>query len=412
MNLLQSYYRVFQSMTGMCKFATIFLIFNGIYYWPLSIQAGFGPQHFLLMLSVIIVGCICCKGKSKAMFWGSLYFLWQLFIIFIHDAPLRWSTVLFSFGLIYTYVGFYNLVYLKKVFTLDVFIEIVRFMIHFAFIVCLLQQMAILAGFRSFPAINLINAFTEKSPLACNSLFQEMSIFARSMLVCYYVYVKCCEIKRGEGRLSPLALLQGEHRWVTLPFLWMMLTMGSATAIICLLAFSLYFTTRKNILILVPLFILVYGFLYQIDNKQVKRSLRVIEATKTLNRDDVVVSDGSAAVRIAPIINSLDADFSKAETWFGHGLDYNRNNNLTIKMTGTLFDDYGFILFIIGYIFSFKCAYKINSLGALFMVMGIGGGLGGNIHYAWELAMIMTVLRYFIDQSERDRNVANCVLHA
>ena len=245
MNLLQSYYRVFQSMTGIQKFATVFLIFNGIYYWPLSIQAGFGPQHIVLMLTAIVVGCFYCKGKSKAMFWGSLYFLWQLFIIFIHDAPLRWSTVLFSFGLIYTYVGFYHLVYLKKVFTLDLFIEIVRFMIHFAFLVCILQQLAILVGFRSFPAINLVNAFTEKGPLACNSLFQEMSIFARSMLVCYYVYIKCCEIKGGTGRLSPLALIQGEHRWVTLPFLWMMLTMASATAIICLLVFCLYFTTRK-----------------------------------------------------------------------------------------------------------------------------------------------------------------------
>lgn len=399
-------------MTGMQKFATIFLIFNGIYYWPLSIQAGFGPQHILLMFSVIIIGCICCKGKSKAMFWGSLYFLWQLFIIFLHDAPLRWSTVLFSFGLIYTYVGFYNLVYLKKVFTLDVFIEIVRFMIHFSFLVCILQQVAILAGFRSFPAINLINAFTEKGPLACNSLFHEMSTFARSMLVCYYVYVKCCEIKRGKGRLSPLTLIQGEHRWVTLPFLWMMLTMGSATAMICLLVFCLYFTTKKNILILIPLFIFGYGFLYQIDNKQVQRSLRVIEATKTLNRDNVVGSDGSAAMRVAPLVNSLNADFSKAETWFGHGLDYGRNNNLTINMTGTLFDDYGFILFIIGYIFSFKCAYKINSLGALFMVMGIGGALAGNIPYVWELAMIMTVLRYFMDQRERNRNSANFARHA
>ena len=59
--------------------------------------------------------------------------------------------------------------------------------------------------------------------------------------------------------------------------------------------------------------------------------------------------------------------------------------------------DYGFIFYIISLIFTFTCAYKFWSLGCIFMFAGVGGGFGSNIQYAWELAMVMTCVRYFYE---------------
>ena len=116
-----------------------------------------------------------------------------------------------------------------------------------------------------------------------------------------------------------------------------------------------------------------------------------------LHKKKIYEADGSAASRISPIINSINADFSKKETWLGHGIDYGKNKNNFVRQTGTLFDDYGFIFYIISLIFAFSCAYNFWSLGCIFMFAGVGGSFGSNIQYAWELAMVMTCVRYFYE---------------
>ena len=396
----KNYLAKFRTLSFLQKFAVLFLILFGVYYRPIEIQSGFGPQHIVLMALMIVLGVFIYGAPSRALWIGILYCTWQLITAFTLNDSIRWSTLFFSFGLVFTYVGFYNLVYHKKVFTIEIFIELLKFIMTLAFVFCILQQMAILAGFRQLPAINMMMTYGKKGPLACASLYQEMSSFARFMLVCFYGYVKCNEIKRGQGRYKFGELFKGEHRWVTIRFLWMMLTMGSGTAMIALLVFSLYFITKKNAVYMIPLFVVIYIMLGNIENKQLERSLHTLGATATFDREAIIDADQSAAFRIVPVINSFSADFSKKETWFGHGVDYGRNYKLVLRMRATLFDDYGVVLFLLGYVFAFSCAYKINSLGALFMILGIGGGMAGNIQYAWELAMLMTVVRYFMEQNE------------
>ena len=63
----------------------------------------------------------------------------------------------------------------------------------------------------------------------------------------------------------------------------------------------------------------------------------------------------------------------------------------------TLFDDYGFIFYIISLIFTFTCGYNFWSLGCIFMFAGVGGGCGSNIQYGWALMMVMTCVRYFYE---------------
>ena len=127
---------------------------------------------------------------------------------------------------------------------------------------------------------------------------------------------------------------------------------------------------------------------------------------------------GSASARIAPVINSLNADFSKKETWLGHGIDYGKNQGSFYKQTGTVFDDYGLLFYILSLIFTLSCSYKFLSLATIFMFAGVTGRAGTNIQYAWELMMVLTCVRYFYEnrynpeiyeeEEEEDKNKELC----
>ena len=263
------------------------------------------------------------------------------------------------------------------------------------FIVCIIQQILTLAGIGYFPLFNMMKILDRG--IGCQSLSMEPSTFGRFMLVFYYAYVKCCEYKRDEGPFTLSELFSGEHKWVTIRFLWMMLTMGSGTAFVCLILFALYFVREHNWYYVIPTLIIGYVLIQNSGIEALDRATNTIEATATLDKETVQETDGSAAARISPIINSLNADFSKKETWLGYGIDYNKNNGLFYTQQGTLFDDYGFLFYIYTTIFSFICGYRFWSLGCIFMFAGVGGSMNSNIQYAWELAMVMTCVRYFYE---------------
>ena len=211
------------------------------------------------------------------------------------------------------------------------------------------------------------------------------------MLVFYYAYVKCSEYKRDEGPFTLRELFSGEHKWVSIMFLWMMLTMGSGTAYVCLILFSLYFVRWHNWYYIIPALVISYIFAQNLEIEQLKRATETIEATATFDKDVVRETDNSASVRITPILNSFKADFTKKETWFGYGIDagiYDKHNR-------TIFHDYGLIFYIISLLLCFTCAYNFWSLGTIFMFAGVGGGADGNIQYAWALMMVMTCVKYF-----------------
>ena len=368
----------------------------GVCWLPLEGRVGFGIVKLGCLISAVLVLLFRAFSITKAFLIGSFYLVWQFFVASLHPETFRSSTLLFSAGLVYTYVCFYNLLYVDKVFTIRHFLALTKFMIVAFFVVCIIQQCFILAGRTYMPAVNLIQVLGRG--IGCNSLSMEPSTFARTMLVFYYAYVKCNEYIRGEGPYTVKELFQGEHKRITICFLWMMCTMGSGTAFVCLIAFALYFVRKNNWYYIIPAFLILYFYVLPMFNaEQLDRATSVINATTTFDQQTVEDADGSAASRISPLINSFNVDLSNENTWFGYGIDYARNHNMILKQTATLFDDYGLIFYIISIVFNLSCAYRLKSLGALFMIMGIGGGSGTNIHYAWWLMMVMTCVRYFYE---------------
>lgn len=384
---------IFKGQRGLTLFATILIIFYGIYYMPIDSFGMNAPIKMALMVSSIFVLLFYSFKASKALIIGVIYLIYQYIVASFHPESFRWNTYIYSILLVLTYASFYNLVFIEKVFKIDHFIKICKWFMMLYFVVCIVQQVALLLGLSYFPAINLWKILDRN--IGCNSLSVEPSTFARFMLVFYYAYVKCCEYKRNEGPFTLRELFSGEHKWVTIRFLWMMLTMGSGTAFVCLILFSLYFVRWHNWYYVIPVLAISYALIQASGIEQLDRATSVINATATLDKDAIQEVDGSGASRISPFINSLNADFSKKETWLGYGIDYSRGR--FFAQTGTLFDDYGFIFYIITLIFTFSCAYNFWSLGCIFMFAGVAGGMGNNIQYLWELAMVMTCVRYFYE---------------
>lgn len=340
---------------------------------------------FILLLRVPYI--------SKAFLLGSLYLINIIISALLHAETFRLSTIGYLGMFVITFFTFYNYIY-SGVFSLEYFIKLVKAMI-IAYSVCLIcQQVLILAGIRFMPLVNLNNQFflsIDKLP----SLSLEPSHTARILGVLYYAYLKCNEYKQG-ATINIKQIFEKEHRWITLAFLWPMLTMGSGTAFICLGILSLYFMKGAYLLLAIPVFIGVYFTLSFFEVQQFKRASSVVEATLTGDTQTVMETDGSAASRIMPMLNTINAiDLNDFDTWFGHGVDYNlhEKKNGGKDLIGEI-NDYGLIAYILGLILVFSCAIKFRSLATIMYFLGVGGGTG-NIAYAWGSLMIFACIRYF-----------------
>ncbi len=383
------------------KWVSIFLVLFTVNYQLIEPGVGLG----VIKVAMLVVMCIMFFrqgfGITKATVIGIIYVLYQFLQASFFPGSLRWSTLFFSVGLVFTYVSYYNMLYLRHAFTVDQFLRVIKWLMMAFFVVCIAQQVCLAVGIHNFPLINLVR-FLNRG-IGTNSLSMEPSSFARTMLVCYYAYIKCNEYKRGCGPYSIRELFSGEHKWVSWRFLWMMTTMGSSTAYFCLMLLSLYFIRRNNWFIIIPTYLLGFIILAGLGIHEIDRVFNVIDSTATLDPNAVRATDTSAAVRINPWLNTLRADFFKPATWFGSGIDSSQAD----VFSRTLFNDYGFVLYILALILDFSCAYRFFSLGCIMMFAGVAGGAGNNIWYAWDLMMIMTGIRYFYYQRKQfDKEIA------
>lgn len=381
--------------TLLTKFASVFIILYGIYYTPIDTFATDAPIKNALMAICVILLFTYTFKISKALLVGTIFILYQYFVASFHPESFRWSTYIYTLLLVVTYICMYNLIYLEKVFTIDHFIKVCKWMMMIYFVVCIIQQIALLAGINVMIEINLWK--TLDRGIGCNSLANEPSHFARFMLVFYYAYIKCSEYKRGEGPFTLKELFSGEHKWVTIRFLWMMLTMGSGTAFVCLILLSGYFVRKHNWYYVIPIMVIGYSLIQASGVEHLDRATSLMNEAAKLDQESAQEADGSGASRISPLFNTFKADYTKFETWFGYGTDYSRKKALFFKQKSTLFDDYGLIWYIITLILTFSCAYRFWSLATIFMFAGVGGGCSGNIQYLWELAIVMTCVRYFYE---------------
>ena len=333
---------------------------------------------------------------SKATGIIFIYYMYILYTSYIlHYNTFRSSTILYLLLFLITYATFYNLIWIDEVLNIDTFIQFIRKLIFVCVGIHVIQQLFQIAGIREFPLINLAYSISHRGSLSGYSIFIEPSIFSRCLGVFYYTYLKCNEFKQGYS-VNIQQIFKSEHRLVTIAFGWSMFTMGSGTAFICLGILSLYFMKGVYFFLTIPIFASVFYILSYFEVQQFERATSVAEATVSMETEEVREVDGSASVRIAPLLNTIkELDFSEAETWFGHGVDYHVKiaRKKGIQKIGGI-DDYGLIAYIISLVFVFSCAIDFFSLATVMYFLGVGGGTG-NVAYGWGILMFFTCLKYF-----------------
>lgn len=372
----------------------VVIVLMCIQYIPIETRAGVSPVKVAVM-SVMPLVLLTHLVPNKSLALGSLYVLW-LFITgaMLHPATVRYSTLLYSTMFVITFVVIYTAVWNYHVFTLSDFLSFLRNFFYVLIGFLLAQQLCLMAGIRILEIINLCQVFDRG--IGANSLTFEPSTLGRLLAVMYYAILKCTEYKRG-SRIKVQEIFQGDLKWVSIFYIWAVLTMGSGTAFVAAGIVSLYFMRGKSIFLAVPLFIGIYYSLEHFGNESFSRAQAASEATLTGDADEVRETDGSAAMRIAPMLTTLNADFTSEDFWVGKGCDSTSFYDVAV---GNVYmghiNDYGLISYILELLLVFSCCIRFKSLGTLFFLTGTGGGIG-NISYGWGLLMIFCCVKYFSD---------------
>lgn len=374
--------------------ATLFVVVMCVFFLPLERNAISPIKVGLMGLSVFIF-IFKVPYVSKALIWGMLY--WSISLLNASfQEYMRFSTIGYMGLFIISYITFYNLIY-SGAFTFSYFVKLLRSLIMAYGIILILQQIALLLGIHSLPPINLVNQhFLSLTKLP--SLSMEPSHSARILTVLMLSYLRCIELANSGVKPSIMTLFKIEHRWVTILFLWTMLTMGSGTAFIGLGLLSMYFIQWKTAIYIILLLIgfLFLGHFFEIH--QMDRAMRVTKTAITGNTKEIQAEDGSAATRIIPIINTIKIDLTKKESWLGNGTSsYEKASTGWMRTTDKIpvVEQYGLLVFILSLILVYVCAIdNMFSIETLIFLILLGMSLT-NIYYVWGAMMIFTVIKYF-----------------
>lgn len=332
---------------------------------------------------------------NRATLWLTLYFASVLFSALFNYETFRYTTILYLLSFLLYFQTYYNLIYNEEAFTLEFFIKLLQGLIIAFSAVLILQQLSILAGFKVFNLINLTHALGRG--IGANSLGGEPSTSARILTIAFLCLMRMYKLKLADGATLTPRLIFRENRWVTIGFLWSMVTMGSGTAFVGLILLSLYFLKRQYIAIAAPILIALYFLAPHIKHEQFQRAYSIMGAMTTLDADAVRAADGSGATRIVPLLNTIhNTDLSKAETWFGEGESgehWLKDIHSGKTKLGTM-STYGLLSYIISLVFVFSCCIRLLSLETILFFAGMAGATG-NIAYSWGLLMLLTTSRYF-----------------
>tara|TARA_B110000240_G_C13498361_1_gene452713 strand:+ start:815 stop:2032 length:1218 start_codon:yes stop_codon:yes gene_type:complete len=362
----------------------------------------------LLLIGVMFISPIIILNYAKLdhinpgllLFIGSIV----LFPLLFHPETMRWSTVLYSMMFGFTFIAFGQLLR-QEYFSILHYIIILRYLIYAYFIVLLIQQFCVLTG---LPIFNLSN-YDLNEPWKLNSLSAEPSHSARIVSLLMYSYITIKELVTNRKYSFKFDL--EKDKWVWIAFIWTMVTMLSATAILFIMIVLLKFLRFKTIF---PFFILTIIFIFSgssIQNKSVQRTNNVILATLTLNESAILKADHSAAMRIVPsIVAGKKIGLNSLNDWFGNGVDFTVSfisDEVPGLPEGTsgggmfqIWLEYGFISFALFVVFSLSNTYRKRDYLSFLYWFLLVFAYGVNNQIVWLCIVLLYTNKYFYKKNK------------
>lgn len=376
------------------------VVFMNIQFLPIEGYPMSMPKIVFMAISPLIL-LLKAPGVSKATMWG--IFFWTVTVgmsVFQHGAP-RMSTFYYTAMFLFVFNLYYNLIYLKHAFSLDEFINIMKFMI-FAYFVCLvLQELSFLVGLRTNYLVNMMG-FSYYGLFRLPSLGIEPSSSARTLAVCFYAFLKCTEYKLGTP--PSIKWLWKEEKWTVLAFLYTMVFMGSGTAMVCLAILSLYFMRKEYALFVIIMSVALYNVIPLINYEPLNRAIDVMNASMTGDSEEVTQVDHSASTRVNIILDTFKyLDITDPQIWYGKGVD-SWSSEKHAMVSGIV--DYGLISYFIKLGMFLSCCFTGFISIEMVMYILIFGMNIGNVAYGWGCLMIFSSIRYFKDNQEYYRSIS------
>ena len=357
----------------------------------------------LFLIGVMLLSPIIILTSKSFRTPDLLLIFFMLSIVFIpwmyQPESMRWSTVMYSIMFCLTFIAYNRLLY-KDVFSIENYQKLLKYLIYAYFIMLLIQQFSVLLG---LPVLNISN-HDMSDPWKLNSLAAEPSHSARIVALLMFSYIVIKELTLERKYSFNLDFKNDRMVWIA--FLWTMLTMGSATAIVFIIIILLKFIHYRTLIPYLVLGTIGLYVLITLGNESINRSLDFFLAVLTFDIQNMMTVDHSASMRIAPMIVIADKiDFSSLNGWFGYGIDYT-SNLISKKIHGIpegatggallqLLIEYGFVSFILFVVFSIFNTYdKKNKLTLVlwFMLIFLAGV---NNQIVWLAIVLLFTNNYF-----------------
>lgn len=316
----------------------------------------------------------------------------------VNSDSARWSTMLYTLMFASLYIS-YNKVLRQNVITIEYFIKICRFIIAAYFLMLVIQQICVLVG---FPVLNVSN-YDTRYPWKLNSLAAEPSHTARIVGVAMSAYILAMQYLK-----DPISKRKFEksNAYVWCAFLWSMLTLGSATAIIIVIVNLLVVLgsgRRRSWVIAFAVLFLSISFG---PEEQINRIRSIFEAIATLDYSLILAADHSGGLRIAPMILLYERiELFSFTGLFGHGIDsvsafmsefiVGVPEGFAAGGTMLLLYEYGSISFVLFLTFSL-CAMRLKGKPIFVLywfLMVVIAGVNGQM--IWLAIILFSTLRHF-----------------
>ena len=336
-----------------------------------------------------------------------LFLGWLGIVNLLHYETMKISSYVYTILFILLLISVRRLLY-KNSLSLNEYIGLLKIIIYIFFLALLIQQFCF---FFHLPMFNAMGR-NESWGFRFNSMALEPAHAAKILLLTFYSYILIMKYE-WKKEYTLLRFIR-ESKFLCIAFAYSILTIGSVTALLFLplILIPLVKLRYTFFSLLFTCLLVIWGMQWEVE--EIKRLNFFLDALFSMNLENVILSDGSAAARVAPyMIYIQDFDISSEGFWFGYGAGYTVNyfNDIInlyrnyipegTELGGqfvTIGVNYGIItLFFLLYMLKSVCFKKFFSYSFLLWIFLLAD-MGFNTYVVIFSIILFMMNNYFIEQ--------------